>query len=110
MFAVVQGKQEKQVCLHNPPIPSQNCSNSIKKDAHSLKWNRFYNKHGTTAGNIPLDLRMEQMNKIVKAMWRSLRSNLNKASAARIAITVDEMGRILTSVDRDHGFQSSIGY
>ena len=39
-----------------------------KKDAHSLKWNRFYNKHGTKAGNIPLDLRMEQMNKIVKTM------------------------------------------
>ena len=81
-----------------------------KKDAHSLKWNRFYNKHGTKAGNIPLDLRMEQMNKIVKTMWRSLGSNLNEASAARLANTVDEMEHILSSVDRDCGFQSCIGY
>ena len=81
-----------------------------KKGAHSLKWNRFYNKHGTTAGNIPLDLRMEQMNKIVKTTWRSLGSNLNEALAARLANTVDEMERILTSVDRDCRFKSSIGY
>ena len=39
-----------------------------QKDAHNLKWNRFYNKHGIKGGNIPLDLRMEHMNKIVKTM------------------------------------------
>ncbi|CAB3985566.1 Pogo transposable element with KRAB domain, partial [Paramuricea clavata] len=32
-----------------------------KKEAHSLKWNRSFNKHGTKAENIPLDLRMEQL-------------------------------------------------
>jgi len=34
-----------------------------EKDAHILMWNRFFNKHGLKGGNIPLDLRMEQMNK-----------------------------------------------
>ena len=28
-------------------------------DSHNLIWNRFFNKHGSRAGNIPLDLRME---------------------------------------------------
>ncbi len=81
-----------------------------KKEAHSLKWNRFFNKHGIKAGNIPLDLRMEQLNKIVKTMWRSLGANLNETSAARLANTVDEMERILNSVDNDCGIQSAVGY
>ena len=81
-----------------------------KKEAHSLKWNRFFNKHGIKAGNIPLDLRMEQLNKIVKTMWRSRRANLNETSAARLANTVDEMERILNSVDNDCGIQSAVGY
>ena len=52
-----------------------------QKDAHNLKWNRFYNKHGIKGGNIPLDLRMEHMNKIVKTMWKALGSNINETSA-----------------------------
>ena len=42
----------------------------------------FFNKHGSRAGNIPLDLGMEQLNKIVKTMWRSLGANINEESAA----------------------------
>lgn len=81
-----------------------------EKDAHMLKWNRFFNKHGTRAGNIPLDLRMEQMNKIVKSMWRSLGANLNESSAARLANTVDEMECILNAVDKDCEIGSSPGH
>lgn len=59
-----------------------------EKDAHDLKWNRFFNKHGVKGGNIPLDLRMEHMNKIVKTMWKALGSNINETSAERVANTV----------------------
>ena len=55
-----------------------------EEDGHSLKWNRFFNKHGKVGRNISLDLRMEQLNKIVKSMWRSLGANLNEKSAAAI--------------------------
>ncbi len=81
-----------------------------KHDAHNLKWNRFFNKHGTKGGNIPLDLRMEQLNKIVKTMWRSLGANLNESSAARVANTVDEMEAILSGIDKDCGIAVNIGY
>lgn len=54
-----------------------------EEDAHNLKWNRFFNKHGKVGRNIPLDLRMEQLNKIVKTMWRALEANLDERSAAR---------------------------
>ena len=60
-----------------------------EKAAHNLKWNRFYNKHGGKGKNIPLDLRMEHMNKIVKTMWKALGSNINETSAERVANTVD---------------------
>ena len=81
-----------------------------KHDAHNLKWNRFFNKHGTKGGNIPLDLRMEQLNKIVKTMWRFLGANLNESSAARVANTVDEMEQILDRVDEDCDISSEAGY
>lgn len=55
------------------------------------KWNRFFNKHGGKGANIPLDLRMEQLNKIVKTMWRSLGPNLTMDSASRLANTLEPM-------------------
>ena len=69
-----------------------------KHDAHNLKWNRFFNKHGTKGGHIPLDLRMEQLNKIVKTMWRSL-GPISTSPVARVANTVDDMEQILDRVD-----------
>lgn len=77
---------------------------------HNFKWNRFFNKHGIKGGNIALDLRMEQLNKIFKTLWRSLGANLNESSAARRANTVDEMEAILNGIDRDCDLASNIGY
>lgn len=79
-------------------------------DAHNLKWNRFFNKHGKIGGNIPLDLRMEQLNKIVKTMWRSLGANLDEKSAARLASTLEPMERILDTIDKDCATSNNAGY
>jgi hypothetical protein len=81
-----------------------------EEDAHSLKWNRFFNKHGKVGRNIPLDLRMEQLNKIVKTMWRSLGANLNEKSASRLADTLEPMEQILESVDNDCDLCDGPGY
>ena len=72
-----------------------------QKEAHNLKHNRFFNKHGSKGGNIPLDLRMEQMNKIVKSMWKALGPNLNEQSAERLADTLEPVEVILERVDND---------
>ena len=53
-----------------------------ESDAHDLKWNRTFNKHGLPGMNIPLDLRTEQFNHDVKSMWKSLAANINEDSAA----------------------------
>ena len=44
---------------------------------------------------------MEQMNKIVKTMWKALGANLNEESAERIANTIEPVELILDAVDKD---------
>ena len=48
-----------------------------------------------------MDVRMEQSNKIVKGMWRSLGANIGESSAARMANTVDEVEALLSRIDKD---------
>ena len=81
-----------------------------ESDAHNLKWNRFFSKYGGKGANIPLDLRMEQYNKIVKTMWRSLGANLTEESASRLANTVEPVEIILDRVDEDCGLKATKGY
>ena len=81
-----------------------------EEDAHNLKWNRFFNKQGKVGRNIPLDLKMEQLNKIVKTMWRSLGANLDERSAARLASTLEPMKQILESIDKDCNLTDEFGY
>ena len=50
--------------------------------AASLKYNRFYSRSGGKGSNISLDLKMEQLNKLLKTLWRGLGANLNEDSAA----------------------------
>lgn len=81
-----------------------------ENDSHNLKWNRFFNKHGKIAANIPLDLRMEQLNKCVKSMWRGLGANVNETSASRLARTTEYVEMILDSIDRDCDIGEASGY
>jgi hypothetical protein len=57
-----------------------------------MKWNRFYNKHGGKGKNIPLDLRMEQLNKIIKTLWKGLGANLTESNAQRLAKILQSLG------------------
>ncbi len=82
-----------------------------ERDAHDLKWNRFFNKHGLKGGNIPLDLRMEHINKIVKQMWKGVGANLNETTAKRVAETIEPVELILDSADADCGIiASAVGF
>ncbi len=77
--------------------------------AHRLKWNRFYNQHGGNGKNIPLDLRKEQLNKVLKTMWKSLGSNINEKSASRVANTLEMMENIMESIDDDCSYSKRSG-
>ena len=72
-----------------------------KFEAERLKWNRFVNNHGGKGCNIPLDLRKEHQNHLLKVLWRSLGPNLNESNAARLAGTLDLVEIIMQTVDED---------
>ena len=69
--------------------------------ANSLKCNRFYSKSGGKGANISLDLKMEQLNKLLKALWRGLGPNLNEGNAARVANCIESLELIMESIDKD---------
>jgi len=79
-------------------------------EAERLKWNRFVNTHGGKACNIPLDLRKEHQNHLLKVLWRALGPNLNENNAARLAGTLDLVEVIMHSVDEDCNLTSRSSY
>ena len=79
-------------------------------EAFTLKWNRFYNHHGGKGKNIPLDLRKEQLNCILKKMWRSLGANLNERSASHISESLEVQEMLITSIDQDCEHRERKGY
>ena len=72
-----------------------------EKQAHSVKWNRFYNGSGRQATNIPLDLKKEQQNRVLKSVWRALGPNLDEANANRVGGTLEGVESIFESIDQD---------
>ena len=79
-------------------------------EAHKLMWNRFYNKYGRLGENISLDLKKEQQNKVLKTIWRALGSNLNKASASWVAEALENLERLIESIDKECNLQEHQGY
>lgn len=79
-------------------------------DAHQLKWNRFCNKHGSKGHNIPLDLRMEQLNKQLKTLLRALGANLTESSAQRLAQSLELLEMLMSSIDKDCSLTARVGY
>ena len=81
-----------------------------QSSAHEMKWNRSFNKHGGKGHNIPLDLRMEQLNKQLKTLWRGLGANLTEKSAQRMASSLESLELVIGSVDNDCNFTHHVGY
>jgi hypothetical protein len=71
------------------------------EEAFTLKWNRFYNHHGGKGKNIPLDLRKEQQNCILKKMWKALGANLDEKGATRTSESLELHEMIISSIDQD---------
>ena len=74
-----------------------------EKQTYSAKWNIFFNGNSKQGGNIPLDLRKEQQNRILKSMWRGLGPNLDEANAERVAGTLEAVESIYESIDKECG-------
>lgn len=72
-----------------------------EKESFHLLHNRFYNRNGLPGTNIPLDLRMEQINLICKTCLKSVGSNFTKKSAYRISRCETFVEKVVEAVDAD---------
>lgn len=72
--------------------------------------NRFFNNLGKAGGNIPLDLRMEHLNKLLKIALKQLGSNVSEKGAQRIAKSLQPIEEIIVNVDKDCNRKSRSGY
>ncbi|CAB4009980.1 hypothetical protein AC249_AIPGENE16794 [Paramuricea clavata] len=78
---------------------------TLMEQANSFTWNRFYNHYGGKSKNISLDLRMEQLNKLLKSQLRALGSNINETNAGRVANAIEGVELILGSIDNDYSLK-----
>lgn len=72
--------------------------------------NRFFNNSGKAGGNVPLDLRMEHLNKLLKIALKQLASNITEASAQRIAKSLSTLEKVLSTIDSDCKLGPRSGY
>jgi len=78
--------------------------------AYEVMHNRFFNTSGKPGGNIPLDLRMEHLNKLLKIALKQLGSNISETGAQRIATGLDGLERLISNVHNDTMMQTNSGY
>ena len=78
--------------------------------SHQLQWSRFVNTQGKPGKNIPCDLHVEHMNRIVKNAVRGLGANKSEKTIIRTGKCVDTIAKLLTKFDEDQGVKSTSNY
>ena len=81
-----------------------------EKLAFEVLHNRYFNNSGKAGANIPLDLRMEHLNRLLKLALKQLASNISEAGAQRIAKSLSTLEDILCSIDKDCNLKRRSGY
>ena len=77
--------------------------------AHQLQWSRFVNTHGKKGKNIPCDLHMEHLNRIVKNGIHGLGANKAEKAMVRVGKCVDSISDVLTTYDDELGINAPSG-
>ena len=78
--------------------------------SHQLQWSRFINTHGKQGKNIPCDLHMEHLYRIVKTGVRGLGANKAENAMIRIGKCVDSVAQVLATYDEEHGVKKVLGH
>ena len=77
--------------------------------AHEILHDRVFNSSGKQGGNIPLDLRMEHLNRLLKMAFRQLLANMGEKGAQRIASSLQSIEEILRNINDDCGLNPGGG-
>lgn len=72
-----------------------------EKLAFEVLHDRYFNNSGKAGANIPLDLRMEHLNRLLKLALKQLASNISEAAAQRIAKSLSTLEDVLRMIDKD---------
>lgn len=85
---------------------------AILSEKHSFEvlQNRYFNNSGKAGGNVPLDLRMEHLNKLLKIALKQLGSNITEDAAQRIAKSLSTLEDVLCMIDSDCDLKSRSGF
>ena len=78
--------------------------------SHQLVWSRFVNISGKEGHNIPCDLHMEHLNRVLKDSVEHLGANKTKDAIIRVGKCIDQVDEVLRNYDVDNEVQSEFGY
>ena len=78
--------------------------------SHQLVWSRFVNTSGKEGHNIPCDLHMEHLNRVLKDSIKHLGANKTKNAIIRVGKYIDKVDELLRNYDQDNKVQSESGY
>ena len=74
------------------------------RQAHQILWSRFVNTHGKgiSGNNIPCDLHIEHMNRLLKVCFRNLGANKTKNAICQYSKSMGPLVTLLTNFDSEH--------
>ena len=79
------------------------------RSAHQLAWNRFIKTKRGFGGNIPLDLNLEFLNRVVKEAIKKLGPNASKRSIDRICHSMSTTKALMENFDKSVKMYKSSG-
>ena len=65
-------------------------------------WSRFINTRGGKGNNIPCDLHMEHLNRVLKDGIKGLGANKTERAITRLGKCIDSIDQVLTNYDEYH--------
>lgn len=79
------------------------------RQSEELIWTRFINVHGIPGHNIPKDLHMEHLNRLVKDSVTHLRANKTKKSIDRVGKALGSLAHVIDNFDEECGVSHRSG-
>ena len=79
------------------------------RQKHQLIWGRFINVHGLPARNIPCDLYMEHLNRVVKEALKGLGANKTEKAMVYVGKAVGALDSVQKNYDHDNCINEGSG-
>ena len=78
--------------------------------SQQVKWSRFINARGGAGNNIPADLHMEHLNRVLKDGIKGLGANKTDRAITRLGKCIDSIDEVLNTFDEYHQVRHTSDY